>query len=80
MTAPRCRRHTDIQIGMAIRLVREAVGLSQAELGRRCGQARTRIVQWETHYRVPGPGQVLRLAEALGVPASALIAIATGGR
>lgn len=53
--------------GERLRELREAAGLSQAELARRTGIAQQSIAVWEAGKSDPGWSKVMKLAEALGV-------------
>ncbi len=60
--------------GAVLRGRRAAEGLSQEELGERSGIHRTYISALERGRKHPSLGTVERLAEALGMQASALVA------
>lgn len=49
------------------RLRREQMGMSQAQLGAKIGEATSRIGKWETGTGEPGPTQLWRISLALGV-------------
>jgi transcriptional regulator with XRE-family HTH domain len=61
-------------LGRAIRALREAAGLSQGELAARCGLHRTYIGGIERGERNVSFGNLLKLARALGVRSSRLLA------
>jgi transcriptional regulator with XRE-family HTH domain len=54
-----------------LRQLREAAGLSQAELAERAGMHRFGVAKIERGERVPGWDTVLALGKALGVPCTA---------
>lgn len=54
-------------IGHRIRDARRRAGLTQQELGRRCGVSRAAIAQWENGTTQPSLGHLQRAADALGV-------------
>lgn len=47
--------------------LREQLGFSQTELGEKIGVTRQTIAVWEKGERIPSLGQIIKLAEALGV-------------
>ena len=53
--------------GHHLRTLREAAGLSWAELARRAGVPASTLRNWEGDRGFPGPPAFLRLAGALGV-------------
>lgn len=61
------------EFGARVRKVREARGLSQEELAARAGIHRTYIGGVERGERNVGLKNVLRIARALDLPASALL-------
>jgi len=65
------------QISFAIRLVRQARGMTQRDLAKRVGTGRAHISRFETEpvFRMK-PGTVLRIADALEVPAHVLVQLA----
>ena len=71
--------HKDLKATFARRLrqAREAVGVSQVELGRQAGLepsvASPRINQYESGKHLPQATTLVRLAEALGVPVTFLV-------
>lgn len=58
------------EIGRAIRLAREALGLSQTELGKRVGVTRSAVSQWEKGLTVPSRDRALVVAQTLNLPLS----------
>jgi transcriptional regulator with XRE-family HTH domain len=57
-----------MSFGEHLRRLREAAGLSRAELARRASVAASTLRSWETDRGFPTMPAALRLAEALGVP------------
>ena len=72
------RSQAHAALGRAIRAQREVRGLSQEELGFRSGLHRTYVGGIERGERNPSFTNILRVAEALGVSASDLLAVAEG--
>jgi transcriptional regulator with XRE-family HTH domain len=64
---------TYINVGPKLRHMRQTLGWSQFELGRRARLHPTIISAAECGRLVLGPGQVKRLARALGVDVAALL-------
>jgi transcriptional regulator with XRE-family HTH domain len=64
---------TPRQLGMKIKRLREAKGLSQAVLARRAKITREYVNKLEAGRYDPTVGVVQRLAKALGVPVTALL-------
>ena len=67
-----------MKTGEKIRRVRELRGMTERELGLKCGfgkgkEAKRRIVQYENGIREPKEAQVRRIASALGVSPAALL-------
>ena len=58
-----------MSFGQHLRSLREAAGLSRAALARRAGVPAGTLRNWEADRGMPGLPALLRLAEALGVPA-----------
>lgn len=56
-----------------IREAREILGLSQAELARRCGMSRQVIWGWESGNRQPSVESLLSVASVLGVTVDELL-------
>ena len=54
-------------------LLRKRIGLSDTQLGLRVGVSGSTISEWESGESRPQLGHMLALAEALGVPVSALL-------
>jgi transcriptional regulator with XRE-family HTH domain len=57
-----------MSFGQYLRRLREAAGLSRAELARRAGVPASTLRGWEGDRGFPTLPAALRLAEALGVP------------
>jgi HTH-type transcriptional regulator, cell division transcriptional repressor len=57
-----------MSFGLHLRGLREAAGLSRAELARKAGVPISTLRNWEGDRGFPGLPAALRLAEALGVP------------
>lgn len=55
-------------IGERIRISRIGKGMTQTELGKKCGMADSQIGAYERGERVPRERNIRRIAEALGVP------------
>jgi transcriptional regulator with XRE-family HTH domain len=72
--------HGLVDFAFAIKLLREANGISQAGLARLIRVARTYISKIERRNVTPHIANVYRIAAALGVPATVLITIATTPR
>ena len=65
-------------IGRRIKELREAKGLSQAELGRRAGVSAAAVSQWENRQTKGLKGaSLIRAAQALGVEPSVLLSGST---
>ena len=60
-------------LGERIRAARQAAGLSQEKLAERLGLTRQAVTKWETGQSAPSTENLLRLAEVLGVPVTALL-------
>ena len=60
-------------VGENVRRAREAIGVSQEELGDRAGIDRTYVSAVERGVRNPTVKVLARLAEALAVPTAALL-------
>ncbi|MFD5879612.1 pyridoxamine 5'-phosphate oxidase family protein [Streptomyces yangpuensis] len=69
-------RRTDLGRRLAAR--REALGLSRAELGRRCGADGNYIAYLEEHAASPSIGTLVRLADVLGVSVDDLTGASAG--
>ncbi|MFG2335387.1 helix-turn-helix domain-containing protein [Streptomyces yangpuensis] len=69
-------RRTDLGRRLAAR--REALGLSRAELGRRCGADGNYIAYLEEHAASPSIGTLVRLADVLGVRVDDLTGASAG--
>jgi transcriptional regulator with XRE-family HTH domain len=57
-----------MSFGQHLRRLREAAGLSRAELARRAGVPASTLRGWEGDRGFPGASAALRLTGALGVP------------
>jgi transcriptional regulator with XRE-family HTH domain len=62
------------EIGTVIREIRTELGISQEELAHRCGRDRTYYSAVERGVRNPTVASLLRIADALEVPASEIFA------
>ena len=60
-------------LGERIRAARQAAGLSQEKLAEQLGLTRQAVTKWETGQSAPSTENLLRLAEVLGVPVTALL-------
>jgi transcriptional regulator with XRE-family HTH domain len=61
------------QFGATLRRLREAAGLTQEQLGARCGMDLSAVSRLERGHRNPRLSTLVRLAGALGVPPAALL-------
>jgi len=61
-----------MSFGGHLRALRKQAGLSRAELARSAGVPVSTLRHWENDRGFPGVPALLRLAEALGVPAERL--------
>lgn len=66
----------DIQVGLAIRLVREEKKLSQTEVGDKMGTTRCYISKIENSRAMPNLAQFVRFADALEVEPERLLKFA----
>lgn len=71
--AERSREHS--AFGLAIRELRSVRGISQEQLGHDSGLHRTYVGGIERGERNPSLANILKIAEALGVPPSELLAV-----
>lgn len=62
-----------MSIGQNIRAIREAHGLSQAQLGSIAGVTDKAVSTWEIDAKVPRMGAVQKIAEYFHVPKSAIL-------
>lgn len=62
-----------MDLGMAIKTLRQHQGVSQGELADRCGVNINTVSAWETGKAWPQRGVAERVCEALGVPTSYLM-------
>lgn len=60
-------------VGARIRAVRESARLEQRAVAASVGVTQAGVSRWETGERDPGVAGLVRVAEALGVPASSLL-------
>ena len=60
-------------VGANIRAIREEAHLTQQDLADAVGVTQTAVSYWEAAKRDPGTADLLRIAEALHVPASSLL-------
>src|SRR5574343_1268790 len=61
------------QFKQRLRAIRILMGLSGGQLARKCALSGTTISNWESGRHEPSVRQIAVLAEALGVPVSALV-------
>lgn len=54
------------QFGVRLKAIREAAGVSQAELARRIESNKQTVSSWETGHRTPNFVDVVRIAAVLG--------------
>ena len=66
MTNVAKKKDIDPAFGRQLRAIREAAGMTQAELGRKAGMLPHVVARLEAGQREPGWQTVLRLADALG--------------
>jgi transcriptional regulator with XRE-family HTH domain len=64
----------DAIVGHNIRITRQAKGMSQTELGQELGVSFQQVQKYETGTNRVGVGRLIRIAEALDVPVTALLA------
>lgn len=62
-----------MDVGQAIRILRESQGMTQTRLGELCGMSTNAISLLETGKRFPPKNTVERLCQALAVPQSYLM-------
>ena len=62
-----------MDLGQAIKTLRQSQGLSQAQLADRCGVTVNAVSSWETGKAWPPKGTAEKICEALGVPTSYLM-------
>lgn len=60
-----------VRLGNRLRELREAKGMTRAELGEAAGLSERAIIKWERGEREPGWFNITALAEALGVSCEA---------
>ncbi len=63
----------DVVVGERIRVARLAAGISQTELGKVCGVTFQQIQKNENGSNPVGGSRLMRIAEALKVPAASLL-------
>jgi transcriptional regulator with XRE-family HTH domain len=68
------RSQASLALGLAVRDLRGRVGMSQEELGYASGMHRTYVGGIERGERNPSWMNIVRLAQALSVPAAELVA------
>ena len=61
------------ELGAAIREARKAAGMTQEALAEALDRTQTAVSYWEAGKRDPGVPDLLRIAEALNVPAASLL-------
>lgn len=69
---------SELPFGVTLRRVRRAAGMSQERLGLEAGVQRNFISLIETGQNQPTIGTIVKLARALGMKASELVAEAEG--
>ena len=62
-----------VQVGAALRRVREQAGVSQSEARRLVGVSRQTLFRWETGVSLPNVHQLLLLANCYGVPVNGML-------
>lgn len=62
-----------MDLGQAIKILRQKQGLTQGQLAERCGMNDQTISDWETGKKWPPKGSLERVCEALGTPTSYLL-------
>src|ERR1044072_6829377 len=67
------RQELDILVGQNVRLYRMARLMSQAELGRLIGVTFQQVQKYEKGINRIGAGCLIQIAQALGVPVTALL-------
>ena len=67
-SVPLPRHGGTMSFGQHLRVLREAAGMSRADLARKAGVPASTLRHWEGGRGMPGLPALLRLAEALGVP------------
>ncbi len=60
-------------IGAQLRAARKTIGLTQEQLGERISRDAKSISRWENGHRAPDLGDLVLLADALGVPLADLV-------
>ncbi|HZU33145.1 MAG TPA: helix-turn-helix transcriptional regulator [Candidatus Angelobacter sp.] len=70
-------RPNGLDVGAAVRILRQAHGLSQRDVANGMGVPRTYISKIERHHASPNVESIYRLAGAIGVPAFVIIEFAT---
>lgn len=73
MTTPQTPTPSEEKFRKRLRCEREREGMTQAELGKRCGLTGAQISFFETGQRLPSFGNLVKLTEALRVTAGHLI-------
>src|SRR5438105_11066891 len=66
--------------GPRLRQLREAAGLSQADLGKRVNLAGSQINKLETNVNQPTLATALAIAEALGLPMTDFVSVTSSDR
>jgi transcriptional regulator with XRE-family HTH domain len=66
-------------IGVRIKRAREAMGLTQEDLGKRVGRSRVAVAEWEADKKLPRRTLIPKLSETLNLPESALLPHGAGG-
>lgn len=66
----------DIQVGLAIKMVRQEKKLSQGQIGRKMGTTRCYVSKIENSHSLPNLAQFVRFADALEVEPDRLLKFA----
>ena len=56
------------EVGLRLASTRNALGLTQEQLGNEINVSRTALGNWEKGIRLPDPAAIMRLAERFGIP------------
>lgn len=66
-------KRREMDIGKAIKMIRQAQGLTQGQLAERCDMSTNAVCDMETGKSWPPRGTVERICQAFGVPQSYLL-------